>query len=87
MWKTVVIVLVGVCLAYFGYQEYRVGADASAEPVDVELADLEAGNPLPDTHIKIGRHHRLYLLSVIEYVEDLLAKTPSSVVAYPGDLG
>ena len=32
----------------------------TAEPVDVALADLEAGKPLPDNHINIGLHHAMW---------------------------
>jgi hypothetical protein len=61
-----VIVLGGVLL-YFGFQEFRVSADSSAEPVAVSLADLEKGNPPPNNHIRIGPHVRLYGGSVCEY--------------------
>ena len=71
MWKfCVVVMVIGGCLAYFGHLEYRVGSQASAKPVDVELADLEAGKPLPDNHAKIGRHHRIYGSRVYEYETD-----------------
>ncbi len=65
-----VVIVIGGCLSYFGVLEYRVGSDASPEPVAIELADLEAGKPLPDNHIRIGLHHCMYNSSVIEYEYD-----------------
>lgn len=70
MWKLIIGLVIGGCLAYFGYEEYRVGGSSSAEPVDVELADLEEGKPLPDTHVRIGKNYRLYLFNVFEYVKE-----------------
>jgi len=52
---------------WYGVKEYRVGADASAEPVPVELADLEAGKSLPNNHIRIGPHYQMYPASVYQY--------------------
>ena len=63
----IVAVIIGGCLIWFGIQEYRVGADASTVPVPVELADLEAGKPLPDNHIRIGLNHCMYGSVVFEY--------------------
>jgi len=82
MWKLgIVLMVIGGCLAYFGYLEYQVGSQSSAKPVDVELADLEAGKPLPDNHTKIGRHHRIYGSSVYEYeTDDGSQPRPSSPV-------
>jgi hypothetical protein len=78
------MIVIGGCLAYFGILEYSVGGDASPTPVDVELADLEAGKPLPDNHIGIGLHHCMYNSSVIEYEYDGGDKTmrPSSPVIW-----
>jgi hypothetical protein len=81
MWKVVLIaVVVGGCLIWFGIQEYRVGSKASSEPVPVELADLEAGAPLPGNHIRVGLHHCMYASSVIEYESDDGRMRPSAEV-------
>lgn len=61
------LLIVGGCLIWYGIQEYQVGSDASPEPVDVDLAALEAGEPLPDNHVKIGLHHSLYNSSVFYF--------------------
>ncbi len=63
-------IFLGGCLIWYGVLEYQVGSEASADPVDVELADLEAGKPLPDNHIQIGLHHCMYHLSVYDYDYD-----------------
>ena len=65
-----IVIVIGGCLIYFGILEYQVGSDASADPVDIELVDLEAGEPPPDNHIRIGLHHCMYNSSVIEYEYD-----------------
>jgi len=63
-------IVIGGCLIWYGVLEYQVGSEASVDPVNVELADLEAGSPLPDNHIKIGLHHCMYHLSVYDYDYD-----------------
>ncbi len=70
--KTVgwILLIVGGCLIWYGIQEYQVGADASPEPVDVDLVALEAGEELPDNHVKIGLHHSLYYSSVFEFEDE-----------------
>ena len=65
-----ILMVIGGCLAYYGVLEYQVGSQAAPESVDVELADLEAGKPLPDNHIRIGLHHCMYNISVVEYEFD-----------------
>lgn len=80
-----IVMAIGGCLIYYGLLEYRVGSGASPDPADVELADLEAGKPLPDNHIRIGLHHCLYKSSVIEYEydeDDGKAMKPSSPVKW-----
>lgn len=62
-----IAIIIGACLIWFGAQEYRVGRKSSPEPVPVELADIEAGKPLPDNHIRIGLHHHMFAGAVIEY--------------------
>ncbi|MBT7298351.1 MAG: hypothetical protein HN849_02500 [Victivallales bacterium] len=58
------LIIGGGVLAFFGFQEYRVGAGAAAQPVAVELAELEAGEELPNVHAKIGEHLCLYSAAV-----------------------
>lgn len=56
----IAIMVGGGALAYFGYEEFRVGAGASATPVHVELASLESGTPPPDNHLEIGPHWAIF---------------------------
>lgn len=77
-----IAIIVGGCLIWFGVQEYRVGRKSSSEPVPVELADLEAGEPLPDNHIRIGLNHHMFAGTVIEYEGKDRGLTPSSKVTW-----
>ena len=79
-WFVLVLMVIGGCLVYYGFLENRLSGGASAEPVEVSLADLEAGKPLPDAHVTIGLHHRMYLQSVYEYREDDGRETSDSPV-------
>ena len=54
------LMVAGGFLAYFGYEEYKVGAGASADPVRVDLATLENGTPPPDSHLDIGPHWAIF---------------------------
>lgn len=63
----VLLIVGGGILAFFGYQEFKVGNDASPTPVPVELAKLEAGEPLPNVHVQVGEHLCLYPSSVYRY--------------------
>ena len=65
-----ILLIAGGCLIWYGIQEYQVGSDASPEPVDVDLAALEAGEPLPDDHVKIGLRHSLYSISVFNFEDE-----------------
>lgn len=47
-------------LVVYGCDEYRVGRGAAAEPVPVDLADLEAGKLPTQNHVRIGRHVPIY---------------------------
>jgi hypothetical protein len=52
--------LLGCGLSAWGYAESQVGGKASAEPVAVDLAKLEAGQKATDNHIQIGPHYAIY---------------------------
>ena len=81
-----VLLVIGGCLIYYGVLEHRLSGDASQEPVEISLADLEAGKPLPDAHVAIGLHHRMYAISVYEYGQDggrVTADTPVYWTYYP----
>lgn len=57
----------GGALIYFGYQEFQVGRDASATPVEVTLSSLEQGEPAPNVHLQVDEHIALYHECVYSY--------------------
>lgn len=61
------LIAIGGFVAFMGYQEFKVSSGASADPVDVELASLEQGGDVPNTHVRITEHLALYGGSVYEY--------------------
>ncbi len=63
----IVIMVLGGILFYFGYQEYAVGAGAGSQPKRVDLAKIEQGGKLDNTHVQFGEHMRLYYGIVYEY--------------------
>jgi hypothetical protein len=79
----------GTCLSVWGWLEWRVGQHSTAEPVAVDLAALEAGEPLPSNHVTIGPHYACYEASVYEYLKDKdshatpEARTKLSYCLYP----
>jgi hypothetical protein len=70
--KLVVAVLGGM-LAFFGYQEWRVSQGTTPEPIDVVLADVEAGNAPPNSHWKLGEHVAIYNAGVYQYKQSKYA--------------
>ena len=81
-WLALILMGIGGCMVYYGFLENRLSGDASVEPVEVSLADLEAGEPLPDAHIKIGLHHRMYAISVYEHEDDGSGRLRSDTTVY-----
>ncbi|PHS15782.1 MAG: hypothetical protein COA78_04885 [Blastopirellula sp.] len=66
----IILVIAGGALCFWGFQEFRVGSSASAEPEDVSLSDIESGNIPDNTHLRIGEHAALYPGSVYTYEEE-----------------
>jgi hypothetical protein len=56
----IVLVLFGAFLATLGWSEYGLLQKSSAQPVPVELRQLEAGDPPPNLHLAIGHHWKLW---------------------------
>jgi hypothetical protein len=50
----------------YGCMEFRVGGNASAEAVVVDLAKVEADQKV-DNHLKIGPHYALYNSAVYSF--------------------
>ena len=64
------LIIGGGFLAFFGLQEYRVSMGTSAEPVQIDLAKVEAGETPTNNHWLIGEHAADYWGCVYEYEED-----------------
>jgi hypothetical protein len=64
---TLVGVVLGGMLAFFGFQEWRVSRGSTAEPLAVELAEVEAGRAPENNHWKLGECVALYSSCVYEY--------------------
>jgi hypothetical protein len=59
--------LVGLGMIGCGVSGYARSREAEVPPVDVDLADLEAGKPPPQQRIRVGRHVLLYPAVVYNY--------------------
>jgi hypothetical protein len=70
------LVFGGGFLAFFSFQEYRLGREASLEPVPASLASLESGEALPNVHVALGEHLCLYGASVYQYQTRSGSDTP-----------
>jgi hypothetical protein len=84
-----VLIGLGCAIVFWGFQEYRVSEGTSTEPVAVELDKLEAGDELPNNHIKIGEHIGVMGGVIYEYSQskystaEPTASTSVSVAYYP----
>jgi hypothetical protein len=56
----IILSLIGIGLICWGYVEYRAGAGAGGNPVDVELTQIESGIVPESPYLHIGRHVRIY---------------------------
>ncbi|MDJ0847963.1 MAG: hypothetical protein QNK04_06290 [Myxococcota bacterium] len=83
----ILIILAGIVVGVIGHDEYKLRALASDEPVPVELSDLEAGQPLPDIHITLGHHWKVWdelIYSIrLEEGEEETRQTRVSYAFYP----
>jgi hypothetical protein len=57
---TLGLIIGGLVLSYFGYQEYQVSEGAGEEPTPFELVKMEHGLSPPNNHVALGEHHALY---------------------------
>ena len=52
------LIIGGGALAYFGFQEFKVSKGSTAEPVNIELAEIETGSAdTSNAHMLIGKHY------------------------------
>jgi hypothetical protein len=64
LFLTVVPAGAGLALYGWGSMELKLANKATPEPIAVDLAKLEAGEPLASIHITVGPHYALYDSSV-----------------------
>jgi hypothetical protein len=50
------VIVIGVCVGFVGYKEYRVSEGTTAEPLEVNLQYLEDGNEIENNHVLVGPH-------------------------------
>lgn len=72
------LVAIGGVMVFFGVQELRVSSGTTADPAEVDLAELEREKTIDNNHIKVGDHVALYFVSVYEY------QTTESATGDPG---
>lgn len=61
------VLLLGCVLLVVGYHRYQLAAGAGDEPIEVDLAAIEAGHELSSRYIVVGPHVRLYWMAAVEY--------------------
>jgi hypothetical protein len=61
---TAVLLIAGFFLIDRGRRQFEMLQKAGSDPTPVELVELESGKPLPQTYVRLGKHVRLYPLSV-----------------------
>jgi len=61
------LVVIGGVMVFFGVQEMRVSSGTTADPAEVDLAELERERTLENNHIKVGDHVALYSVSLYQY--------------------
>lgn len=62
-----IIVVVGLVMAFFGIQEFRVSRGTTSEPLVADLTKLEGGEALTNNHIRLGKHFAYYPGTVYSY--------------------
>ncbi len=64
---SLLLAFAGCGLSVWGWMENKVSTNATAEPVVMDLAKLEAGEKVVNNHIKLGEHHALYDSSIYSF--------------------
>lgn len=69
----IIAIAAGAAFCWYGVQEFQLGLNSTPEPAEVDLATLEAGEPAPQNHLRLGRHLALYdsaVYSISEHDKD-----------------
>lgn len=76
---TLVFLVGGPALVVRGFRELSMLQRAGAEPADCDVAELEAGKPIPRTYVRLSRHVRLYPLTVYSALQAEAKKTDPEI--------
>lgn len=60
------ILALGAGISLWGMSDLRLSSNASKEPIEVNLAELERGGELPGNHIQIGEHLAIFETAVYD---------------------
>ena len=71
------LMLASCCLCAFGTSESNVSEGTTAEPQDVDLSQLEAGQRVTNGHVKLGGHVACYFGGLYSYMADKDDKQPA----------
>ena len=67
---TLLFLIGGAVLFWYGCQEFSVSRGTSSDPVAMELSVLEGGSPPKNNHLMIGAHVAVYYECIYEYEAD-----------------
>ena len=81
----VIVIIGGIAMLFFGFQEFRLSRGTSSEPQSVNLAEIEAGQIPDNAHVTVGEHTAIYPAAVYSYSQskyDTSEPTASTSVSY-----
>ena len=80
---SLLFLLLGTGLAWHESGELPLAKKATTEPVEVDLAKLEAGEPVDNIHLKIGPHYACYSATIFSYKARLQRYVRSRITRSP----
>ncbi|MEL6106287.1 MAG: hypothetical protein AAFU85_09625 [Planctomycetota bacterium] len=60
------ILVLGAGISLWGLSDLRISSNASQEPIEVDLAELERGADVPGNHIRLGEHLAIFETAVYD---------------------
>ena len=67
---SILIIIAGIALGVWGYEEYKVGRGTGSEPVAMELAEIEKTGKVKSNYINIGPHLQVFPGCVYTYTQE-----------------
>lgn len=67
---SLLLLFLGIGAIAHGYEEFQLTRASTAEPVKVELAEIEAGKAPTSSHVTLGTHWSVYPRSIYTYMRD-----------------